>query len=148
ELSNALARQVQLVPDRLERPGLAFEAEAQLEDAALALRQRVERTPDTLPAKRLLGFLERIRGVAVREEISQLAFVVGADRLVQRDGRVRRAERLFDVLHRQARRLGELLLRRLAAELDLEPARRARELLLTLDDMHGNANRAGVVGDR
>jgi len=47
--------------------------------------------------------------------------VVGADRLVQRDGGMRRSEGLVDVLDRQSGRLGQLLLRRLAAELDLAP---------------------------
>ena len=107
--------QVELVPDRLERPRLALEAEAQLEDPPLALRKRVERTAHALAAQRLLGFLERIGGLAVGEEIAELALVVGADRLVERDGRVGGGERLVDVLHRQAGRLGELLLRRLAA---------------------------------
>ena len=40
ELPDALPRQVELVPDRLQRPRLALETEAKLEDAALALRQR------------------------------------------------------------------------------------------------------------
>ena len=44
-------------------------------------------------------------------------------------------------------RLGELLLRRLAAELDLEPARGAAELLLPLDDVDRHADRARVVRD-
>ncbi len=38
ELADALARQVELVPDRLERPRLALEAEAQLEDPPFPLR--------------------------------------------------------------------------------------------------------------
>src|SRR5438105_7809035 len=147
ELADALACQVELVADRFERPRLALEPEAQLEDAPLALGERVECAAHTLAAERLLGFLERIRGVAVGEEVAELALVVGADRLVQRDGRVRRAERFLDVLHRQAGRLGELLLRRLATELDLEPARRARQLLLAFHDVHRNADRAGVVRD-
>ena len=113
--------------DRLERPGLALEAEAKLEDAPLALGERVERPADALAAKRLLGLVERVGGVAVGEEVAQLALVVGADVLVQRDGRVRRAERLVDVLDREAGGLGELLLGRLAAELDLEAPRRADE---------------------
>src|SRR5699024_521468 len=37
--------------------------------------------------------------------------------------------------------------RRLATELDLEPARSARELLLALDDVHGDADRARVICD-
>ncbi len=86
--------------------------------------------------------------LAVGEEIAELALVVGADRLVQRDGRGRGRQRLVDVLDRQAGRLGELVLRRLAAELDLEPPRRARQLLLALDDVHRHADRARVVRDR
>src|ERR671938_2151179 len=116
ELADALARQVELVPDRLERPRLALEPEAELEDSPLALGQGVERPAHALAPQRLLGLVERIRGLAVGEEVAELALVVGSDRLVQRDGRVRGAERLVDVLHRQARRLRELLLRRLAAQ--------------------------------
>ncbi len=41
ELANALARQSELGPDRLERPRVALEAEAELEDPPLALGQRV-----------------------------------------------------------------------------------------------------------
>ena len=106
ELADSLARQVELVPDRLERPGLALEAEAQLENAPLALRQRVERTPDTLLAQRLLGLVERIRGLAVGEEVAELALVVRAHGLVQRDGGVCGAERFLDVLQGQAGDLG------------------------------------------
>ena len=43
ELADALARELEFVADRLERPGLALEAESQLEDAPLALWQGVER---------------------------------------------------------------------------------------------------------
>src|SRR5262245_48241679 len=52
------------------------------------------------------------------------------------------------MLDREAGRLGELLLRRFAAELDLEAPRRARQLLLALNDVNRNANRAGMVRDR
>src|SRR3954452_20576103 len=136
QLPHPFAGQIELVPDRLERPRLALEAEAQLEDASLALGQRIERLANALPAKRLFRLLEGVRRLAVGEEVAELALVVGADCLVQRDGRLCGAERLVDVLDRAPRRLGELLLRRLAAELDLEAARRPAELLLPLDDVH------------
>ena len=58
ELTHALAREVELVPDRLERPRLALEPEAKLEDAALALRERVERPPDALAPEGLFGLVE------------------------------------------------------------------------------------------
>src|SRR6266566_1027578 len=136
ELPDPLAGQVELVTDRLQRPRLALEAEAKLEDPALPLGQSVERAADSLLAQRLLGLVERIGGLAVGEEIAELALVVRADCLVQRDGRLGGAQRL-----------GDVLLRRLASQLDLEPARRAAQLLLALDDVHGHADRAGVVGD-
>src|SRR5437868_8643758 len=148
ELADALTRQVELVPDRLERPRLALETEAKLEDAPLPLGECVERAPDALAPQRLFRLVERIGGLAVCEEVTELAFVVGADRLVQRDRRLRGAERLVDVLDRQTGRLGELVLRRLAPQLDLEPARRAAELLLPLDHVYGNADRPRVVRDR
>src|SRR5689334_22038939 len=81
ELPDALTRQVELVPDRLERPRLAFEPEAQLEDAPLALRQGVERLADVLAAERLLGLVERIRRLAVGKQVAELPFVVCTDRL-------------------------------------------------------------------
>ena len=71
ELADALARQVELVPDRLERPGLALEAEAELQDPPLALGKSVERAPDALLAQRLLGLVERVRGLAVGEEVPE-----------------------------------------------------------------------------
>ena len=76
ELPDALARQIELVPDRLERPRLALEAEAQLEDAPLALRQSVERLAHALAAERLLRLVERIGGLAVGEQVAELALVV------------------------------------------------------------------------
>src|SRR5262245_48425790 len=139
ELPDTLARQVELMADRLERPRLALEAEPQLEDAPLTLGESVERLAHALAAERLLRLVERICRLAVREEVAELALVVRADCLVQRDRRLGGAQCLVDVLHRQARRLGQLVLRRLATELDLESARGARELLLALDDVHGHA---------
>src|ERR687892_912520 len=100
ELAYPLAREVQLVADRLERPGLALEPEAELQDAPLALRERVERASDALPAERLLGLVERVGGLAVGEEVSELTLVVRADGLVERDRRVGGSECLVDVLDR------------------------------------------------
>src|SRR5688572_9908844 len=102
------------MPDRLERPRLTLEAEPQLEDATLALRERVECPADALLAQRLLRLVERVGGLAVGEQVSELTLVVRADRLVQRDRRVGGAERLVHVLKGQAGGLCELLLRRLA----------------------------------
>src|SRR5262249_60493149 len=59
ELPDAPARQVELVPDRFECPRLAIETEAELEDPPLSLGQRVQRPPDTLPPKLVLGHADR-----------------------------------------------------------------------------------------
>ena len=110
------------MPDRLERPRLALEAEAQLEDPPLPLGQGVEGTPYALAAERLLGLFERVSRLAVGEEIAQLALVVGPDRLVEGNGGLGGPESLVDVLERETGGLGQFLLGGLAAELDLEPA--------------------------
>src|SRR2546428_12715698 len=51
------------------------------------------------------------------------------------------------MLDREAGRLRELFLRRLAAQLAVEPARGARQLLLPLDDVHRHADRPRVIRD-
>src|SRR5262245_25244456 len=107
ELPDALTRKVELVADRFERPRLTLEAEAKLEDPPLALGQGVERTPNSLASQRLLCLVERIGGLAVGEQVAELALVVRADRLVQRDGRLGSAQRLVHVLNRQPGGLGE-----------------------------------------
>jgi hypothetical protein len=133
------------VADCLERPRLAIEAEAKLEDAALPLGEGIQSPADTLAPQGLLGLVERIGRFPVGEQVAQLALVVRADRLVQRNGRLSGAERLVDVLDREAGRLGELVLRRLPAKLDLESAGRTGQLLLALDHVHRHADRPGVV---
>src|ERR671934_97231 len=83
ELANALTRQVELVADRLERPRLALEAEAQLEDPPLALRKGVERLPHSLPPERLLGLGQQLVAADVGEE--ELQAVAGAGELARVD---------------------------------------------------------------
>src|SRR3954466_2406946 len=78
ELADALARQVELVPDRLERPGLALEAKAQLENPPLALRECIECPAHALTAQRLLGLFVRVESLAVGEQVAELALVVRA----------------------------------------------------------------------
>src|ERR671928_218751 len=79
ELADALPRQVELVPDRLERPRLALEAEPKLEDAPLPLGEGVERTPHALPAERLLGLDE----AALLGALDERARLLGVEQLVQ-----------------------------------------------------------------
>src|SRR4029453_19029232 len=60
---------------------------------------------------------------------------------------MRTPESFVDVLDRETGRLCELLLRRLASELHLEPTRGTRQLLLPLDDVDGHADRPRMVRD-
>ncbi len=60
--------------------------------------QRCPCAANALAAERLLGLVERVGRVAVGKQVAELALVVGADVLVQRDGRVRCPERLVNVL--------------------------------------------------
>src|SRR6185437_10194029 len=102
ELAYALARQVELVADRLERPRLAFETEAKLKNSALPLGQGVQRPAHALAAKRFLGLVERVGRLAVGEQVAELAFVVRANRLIEGDRGLSGPERLVDVLERKA----------------------------------------------
>ena len=104
--------------------------------------------PPFLAPQRLLGLIERVRSLTVGKQITELPFALCADCLVERDRRRRGRQGLFDVLDREAGRLRELLLTRLPAELDLEPPRRAPQLLLTLDDVHRDSDRARVISAR
>src|SRR5262245_25779754 len=89
DLANALARHVERTPDLVERPRLlAVEAVAQLEDAALALGQRLEDLPQRLALERGLRELVRQRRRLVGEEVPELGLVVVADRLLERDRRL------------------------------------------------------------
>src|SRR5262249_52440477 len=77
ELPHALARDAQLAGDRLQRPGVVpTEAEAELDDAALPLGQPVEDAAYLVAVHRLARDLGRIRGLAVGEEVAQLAVAV------------------------------------------------------------------------
>src|SRR5207237_2638510 len=97
QLADALARQPQLLADRLEGGRLAVEAEAQLEQPALTLRQPPDGRAHRLAAHRLTGRLGRVGRALVGEEVAELAAVVVADGLVQRNRRLDRGERLLAV---------------------------------------------------
>ena len=90
DLADALAREPELRSDRLERRGFAVEAEAQLEQAPLALRERCHRAPHSLAPHGVDGLLGGIACQRVGEELADLAVAVGADALVERERRVRR----------------------------------------------------------
>src|SRR6059058_1259349 len=129
ELSDSLPGQAELGADRLERLGLAVEAEAELEDPALALGQVGER----------LAYRAGAQGV--------LRDVFVSNRRVERGARLGDRERLLDVLELQPGRLRELLLRRRPAELRLELPRVPAQRLPALVDVRRHADRPRLTGD-
>src|SRR5438067_11565049 len=148
DLADALAADLQLTADLLQRGRLAVEAEAKLQYSTLALRQ----TPDRLghrPGAYRLGCLGlRVGGGRIGEQTAELALPVGADRLVQRHRRLDGAERLLDITQLQTGRLGQLLQCRLLAARCLEALTGTVELHAPLVDVCRNADRRRLDRDR
>ena len=128
DLAHALAADLQLAADLLKRRRLTVEAEAQLEDTTLTLREIADRFAHGTCTKCLRSLALRVEGVRVGEQITELTLAVGADGLVQRHRRFDGAERLLDVAQLETSRLGQLLPRRLLAARSLEPLAGAVEL--------------------
>src|SRR4029453_8782460 len=148
ELAHALPRDAQLLADRLERHRVAADSEAQLDDPALPLRQRRDRLAHLASAQGVDRLLLGTVGVHVVEEVAELSILLRADGPVQRDVRLDGVERLLYVHELELGLLGQLLARRLATELGLEPRLRARELDAPLVHVRRNADRRRLVRDR
>src|SRR4051794_23195450 len=149
DLADALARDVERPADLVERARvLAAEAVAQLEDAALAVGQVLEGLAQRFLGEDLRGALVRRLGALVGDELAELRLLLVADRLLEADRRLRRALDRVDLLRVDARDVGDLLGGRLAAELGDELALRTADLVQLLVDVHGDADRARLVGER
>src|SRR6185437_3627573 len=149
DLADALARDVERPPDLVERSRvLAAEAVAQLEHAAFTVGEVLQRLPQRLLGEDLGGALVRGLSALVGDELPELGLLLVADGLLQRDGCLRRALDRVDLLRVDAGHLGDLVGRRLAAELGDELALYATDLVELLDDVHGDADGARLVGQR
>src|SRR5438552_3479064 len=148
DLPDALAADLQLTPDLLQRGRLPVEAEPQLEHTPLALRQPPDRLAHRLGAQRLGRLGLRIDGGRIGEQVAELALAVRADGLVQRHGRLDRAERLLHVTQLETGRLGELLVRWLLATRSLQPLAGTVQLHAPLVYVRRDADRRGLVRDR
>src|SRR5262249_29733206 len=92
DLTDALARDVERPADLVERAGrLAVQPEAHLEHAALALAEHLEGAGERLVAERQRSLLVGERLGLVLDEVAELRLLVVADRLLERDGRLRSA---------------------------------------------------------
>src|ERR1700741_1182548 len=97
DLADALARDVERAAHLVQRPRvLAAEAVAQLEHAALAVGEVLQRLAQRLLGQDLRGALVRRLGALVGDELAELGLFLVADRLLQRHRRLGRA---LDRLH-------------------------------------------------
>src|SRR6478609_3334603 len=147
DLPHALARQAELLADRLERGGaVTDETEAKLDHVALAIREVGDRLAHREIAERGRRlFLGRRAGAG--DQVAERRVAVVTDSHVRRHDCARGGHDLLDVVERQLRVGGELLGRRVTLERRDELAAGAGDLLLALDDVHRDANRARLVGD-
>src|SRR3954447_15009376 len=149
DLADALARDVERAPDLVERARvLAAEAVAELEDAALAVGEVLQRLAQRLFCEDLRGALVRRLGALVGDELAELRLLLVADRLLEADRGLRGALDRVDLLGVDPGDVGDLVGGRLAAELGDQLALGAADLVELLDDVDGDADRARLVGER
>src|SRR6185437_2716396 len=97
DLTDPLAGDPEGPPHFLERQRFGpTEAVTQFDHLALALRQRVERTPYALLLQVLARFLERLEDGIVGDEIAELRFVLVAHWFLQRDRQLRHPQDVAD----------------------------------------------------
>src|SRR5437763_11045859 len=117
DLTDALARDAELLADLLERGRLAArEAEAQRDHVPLALGQLGDRTAYRVGAHRALDLVLG-RRAARGEQVAEARVAVRADRGVGRGDRLGGVLHLADLGHGQLRDLRDALDARLVAEL-------------------------------
>ena len=148
DLADALPGEVEVLADLFEGAGLAtVEAEAELEDLALAVVERGEEPVDLLGQERGGGHLEGRLGGAVLDDVAELGVAVLAQRLGERQRLGGEAQRLGDLVLRHldlGRELGE---RGRAAELQLEAGPGLLEAGQGVAGVDRQADRAAGVGD-
>src|SRR4051794_2442979 len=89
DLTDPFARDVERAADLVQRAGmLAAQAVAQLEHAALAVGEVLERLAQRLLGEYLGGAVVRRLGALVGDELAELGLLLVADRLLERDGRL------------------------------------------------------------
>src|SRR3954466_4986076 len=149
DLADPLARDVERAANLVERARvLAAEAVAQLEYAALAVREVLERLAQRFLREDLGGAVVRRLGPLVGDELAELGLLLVADRLLERHRRLRRALDRVDLVGLDAGGLRDLVGSGLAAQLGDELALRATDLVQLLDHVDRDADRARLVGQR
>src|SRR4051794_38632373 len=149
DLADPLARDVERAAHLVERARV-FPAEpvAQLQHAALAVREVLERLAQRLLGEDLGGAVVGRLGALVGDELAELRLLLVADRLLERHRRLRRALDRVDLVGLDPGHVRDLLGGRLATQLGDELALGPADLVQLLDHVHGDADRARLVGER
>ena len=148
DLTDALARDAELLADLLERvTDTVLEAEAHLDDLALAGRQKLEHRVDVLLPELTVGRFKRIDCLFVFDEVTELAVFLGTHRRLERNDVLGNLLNMGDLLDIHLHFDSEFFERRFAAELLDQTALRVGQLVDRLDHVDRDADRAGLVGD-
>ena len=138
-------RHTELAPGLRQRLGLAIAgAEAHLDHVPLGLGELGDRGQQRLGLERLVNLFVHGRRLD-RQQVAEGGVAIVAHRLVQTDHGPVGLANLDHVLQRQVRSRGDLLVRRLVAELRRELALDAPDLAGALRDVHGKADRPARV---
>src|SRR5690606_24818543 len=149
DLAHALTRDLEDLSDLLERVRVAVaEAVAQLDDLALAVRQRVEDALELLLEHLVRRGVDRRLRASILDEIPEEAVVRLADRPIERDRMLRDLDDLAGLLLADPELLRDLLDRRLAAILLDELLGGVPHLAHRLDHVDGDADRPRLIRDR
>ena len=127
---------------------LAAEPVAELEHAALAVGEVLERLLQRLFGQQVRRPVERGLGLLVGDELAELGLLLVADRLLQRDRGLGGALDRVDLLGIDPGHLGDLLRGGLAAQLGDQLALGAADLVQLLDHVDRDADRPRLVGER
>src|ERR671910_1846874 len=149
DLADPLAGDVEGPSHLVERARvLAAEPVAELEHAPLTIGEVLERLAQRLLREDVRRALVGRLRLLVGDELAELRLLLVADRLLERDGRLRGALDRVDLLGLDPGHLGDLIRGRLAAELGDQLSLRAADLVQLLDDVDGNPDRARLVRQR
>src|SRR5664280_2889181 len=147
DLTDPLARDAVHLADLVKRLRLTIgEAEAHAHHAGLALRQRVEHVVQLLLQEREVHRVRRDDRLGVLDEVAELGVAVLAQRGVQGDRLAPVLLDLDDLLRRHVELFGQLLRRRLAAEILEHLTLHPGQLVDDFDHVDRDTDGARLVG--
>src|SRR6266542_6345001 len=149
DLTDALARELERTADLVEGARLTVvEPVSHAHDSGLARLERAEHGLELAPHQAGLDGRLGCRSAVVGDEVAERRIVVGTDCLVEADEVTREVDQLADPLLGDVQLVGKLAVARFAAELLIELAADALQLVHLLYQVHGQPDRARLVGHR